>query len=74
MAKRPNGTTSLSPSIRELCSLPEASELLGVSRTTVFALIKRGDLQRVKIGARTFISRDSIDGFVHRLIQEESHA
>jgi predicted DNA-binding transcriptional regulator AlpA len=51
------------PSI--LVSQPEASRLLGgVSRATLWRMTKRGDLQRITIGSRSLITRDSIERLV----------
>jgi excisionase family DNA binding protein len=45
----------------------EAAELMSLSRTAVFGLIKAGDLRTVKIGGRRRIPRSSIDDYVARL-------
>ncbi len=45
----------------------EAAELMSVSRTAVFGLIRSGDLRAVKIGGRRRIPRTSIEDYVARL-------
>jgi excisionase family DNA binding protein len=56
---------------RRLVSIPEACELLGgVSRTTLYGLVKRGELTQARIGRRGFVTVESIDGYVARSIQQ----
>lgn len=43
-----------------LVSIPESCRLLSVGRTTVFQLLQSGELQKVKIGRRTLIKRQSV--------------
>jgi excisionase family DNA binding protein len=45
----------------------EAAEMLGIGRTTVYSLIKAGDLHPIKIGTRTLISMDELEAYVDRL-------
>jgi hypothetical protein len=39
----------------------------GLGRTMVYRLITAGELQLVKIGTRSFITAESIDGYLARL-------
>jgi excisionase family DNA binding protein len=51
-----------------LVSIDEArAKLGGISRTTVYQLIDKGELVKVNIGSRGLITADSIDGYVRRL-------
>jgi excisionase family DNA binding protein len=45
---------------RLTASIDETAELLGVGRTTVYAMIDNEELQRVKVGRRSLISLASI--------------
>lgn len=45
---------------RTALSVTEAAEELGVSRATLYGLIRSGDLPSMKIGARQLISRDAL--------------
>lgn len=45
-------------------SVAEAAELLGVSRPTVYQLIKRDDFPVFKVGTRTLISRTGLEEWV----------
>jgi excisionase family DNA binding protein len=52
---------------RVLYSIKEARVLLGgISQTTVYALLRTGELASVVIGCRRFISKDAISEFVKR--------
>ena len=48
----------------------EAANVMSISRTAVFGLIKSGDLRAVKIGGRRRIPRTSIEDYVARLVGE----
>ena len=50
-----------------LLSVPEAAQLLGVGRSTVYALVSTGDLQAVKIGSRSLIRRSDAENLIERL-------
>lgn len=52
-----------------LCTVPEAAALLGVGRTSIYELMKSGDLRSVKIGARRLVLRASIESFVADLLE-----
>ena len=43
------------------------TELGGVSRPTVYALVNRGELVKVNIGRRGFITGESLAAYVGRL-------
>ncbi|MDO8396557.1 MAG: helix-turn-helix domain-containing protein [Bradyrhizobium sp.] len=45
-------------------SIQETCGLLSIGRTTLYALIGRGDLTVLKIGRRTLISAKSLDAFI----------
>lgn len=48
----------LTYSIRETC------EILGISRSKCFGLIKNGDLRVTKLGSRTLIPRKALEALV----------
>jgi uncharacterized Fe-S cluster-containing radical SAM superfamily enzyme len=57
---------------RLLVPIPDAcSELGGVSRTTVYDLANRGELVKVNIGRRGFITGESLAAYVDRLAGQE---
>lgn len=57
-----------------LVSIQEAREkwLGGLGRTTVYELIDKGELVKVNIGRRSFITADSLAAYVNRLSEAAS--
>ena len=57
-----------------LVSIQEAREkwLGGVGRTTVYELIKRGELTQVHVGRRSFLTAKSLAAYVDRLTEAAS--
>jgi excisionase family DNA binding protein len=55
----------------DLLTLPEVWAALRVSRATVTRLIARKALPVVKVGRRTFVTRQALEAFVRR---QETHA
>lgn len=46
----------------------EVMELLGgIGRTTLHELVVSGDLEKVKVGRRAFITAESIDAYLDRI-------
>lgn len=65
MNSNPDITT---PDDRLLVPLPDVSiRLGGIGRSTVYNLIKSGDLVKVNIGTRGFITAKSIAAYVDRI-------
>lgn len=53
---------------RLLVPIPEGCKVLGgIGPTTMYELIKRGELTKVNIGRRGFITADSMAAYVQRL-------
>ncbi len=50
-----------------LFAITEAATILGIGRTNVYALLKRGELRSVKIGGRRLIPRAALEAFVDEL-------
>lgn len=51
-----------------LIPVPSAcAQLGGVSRTTLYELVKQCELVKVNIGRRGFITAESLEGYVKRL-------
>jgi len=51
---------------RQLLSVNDVVEATGIGRTTIFSLLKSGDLKAVKVGHRTFVRPSDLDEFVKR--------
>jgi excisionase family DNA binding protein len=47
-------------------TINEASAACGISRTTIYGLIKAGELTPVKIGARTLIAHADLEALIER--------
>jgi excisionase family DNA binding protein len=52
---------------RLLYPVREAAAQLGIQRTSLYALLKGGELERVKIGRRTLVTAGSLVEYVDRL-------
>jgi excisionase family DNA binding protein len=63
------GVNAMSELVNRLVSIQEAREqwLGGIGRTTVYELIKRGELTQVHVGRRGFITSESLAAYVDRL-------
>jgi len=48
----------------------DAAALMGVGVSTVYRLLKRGELTRLKLGHRTLIRLSEIEAFIDRLAVE----
>ena len=54
-----------------LLSVRESCPVIGVSRSRMFELIARGELESVKIGRRRLVPREAIDTYIERLRAEQ---
>lgn len=53
---------------QKLYSIRDAAQQLGgIGRTTVYELAKRGDVELVKIGARSFVTNESLNAYLRTL-------
>ena len=50
----------------DLISQEQASYTLGISRTTLWRLIKASEIEGIAIGSRTLISRASIEAYIEK--------
>ena len=55
MPKKPLNVAALSYSV------PDAAEIIGISKSTLYAMISAGTIQCVRLGGRTLIRRADID-------------
>jgi len=52
-----------------LVAIPDVPNYLGdISRSKVYELVASGELTRIRIGRRAFISGESIAGFLDKLL------
>lgn len=53
-------------------SIPEAVSASGIGRTTLFGLIKRGELPSVKVGRRRYVPVNALRSYLERLEAEQN--
>ncbi len=53
-------------------SIAQATNIIPVSRTTFYELIKRGELETVHVGARQLIPHKSLVDYLNRLSTEQA--
>jgi excisionase family DNA binding protein len=56
---------------RRMLTVEQAAEVLSVGRTTMFALVKSGEIESVRIGYLRRIPADAIDAYVASLVAEQ---
>ena len=53
-----------------LVSVEEAAGLLGIGRTTLYELIRRGEVRPIRIGRCVRIPQRELEAYIDRLIAE----
>jgi excisionase family DNA binding protein len=59
---------------RLLLTVEEAAERIGICRSNMFKLIRRGEIQSVGVGRLRRVTPDALEDFVRRLSAEEDPA
>ena len=57
---------------RVMLTAEQAAAVLGIGRTNMFALIKRGEIESVKVGRLRRVPADAIDAYTERLSAEQN--
>ena len=52
----------------------DTADYLGISRTGVWRLLKKGEFPCVRIGGRTLFRREDLDAFIQRQVQTSKAA
>ena len=52
--------------VRKALSVEMAAEMLGISRSMGFKLIRRGELRSIKAGTRTLVPVAAVDEFIEK--------
>jgi excisionase family DNA binding protein len=60
--KKKNSPTSMAD-LSNLITPTEAARIRGVTRAAITALVKRGRLQAVEVGGRSFLRRTEVESF-----------
>jgi excisionase family DNA binding protein len=68
---RPKASAQVSQE-KLMLSIPEVGLRLGIGRTSVYGLIKRGTLKTIKLGTRTLIPAEDIMQFVAELKRSQN--
>jgi Helix-turn-helix domain len=60
---------------RAIYPVPEAKQILGgIGTTTIYELMKTGEIERVNIGRRAFVTATSLVAYVDRLSEAAGKA
>ena len=59
---------------RMMLTPEQAAEALGIGRTTIFALIKSGEIESIRIGRLRRVPADAIKAYTSRLSTEQNGA
>jgi excisionase family DNA binding protein len=60
----------MDPVTKRLVPMPDTMRLLGdLGRTKLYELIKDGEITKVKIGSRSFVTAESLDAYLERLVE-----
>ncbi len=54
-------------------SIMKATEYLGISRSMLYRLLDKRDIDSFHIGARRFISKSALDSFIRKQVEAESY-
>ncbi len=59
--------------VRRLVPMPASQEVLGgIGRTKLYELVSEGEITKVNIGSRSFITAESLEKYLDRLVTEAS--
>ena len=58
--------------LHQCVSVVEMCRQLSIKRTKAYALIRAHEVEKLKIGSRTLITKRSIDAFIERRLVEET--
>lgn len=53
-------------------SVPEAAELLGLSRSSAYAAVKRGDIPSVRVGGRVLVSMRALEQLINPVNENDA--
>lgn len=63
-----------SPVAPALVSIPAACHILSCGKSTLYELIRRGELRSAKFGGKRVLSRAEVEGYAARLIEDAAKA
>ncbi|WNG92651.1 excisionase family DNA-binding protein [Mycobacterium sp. ITM-2016-00318] len=63
-------TEALAEAVNRLHNIKSAQDRLGVGRSTIFALLRSGELRSVQVRSRRLIPEQAIVDFINRLDQQ----
>ena len=53
-------------------SIPTAASMIGVGRTTLYGLIRSGEVETIRIGSRRLVVVDSLHAYIARQCAEQT--
>lgn len=68
------GEKMQTPQIPAALSVSDAAVQMGISRATVYRLLRGGDLPSLKIGSRRLIRRDALNSFLEAMSDTKGNA
>jgi len=55
-----------------LVTMEEGAQMLGCGRTAIYELVRRGEIESIKLGRSRRIPMNALEAFVQRLRQEQA--
>jgi excisionase family DNA binding protein len=59
---------------RVLLSIEAAAERLSIGRTTMYALVKSGQIKTVRVGRRRLVPTDELTAYINRIATDEDNS
>jgi excisionase family DNA binding protein len=60
--------------VRKLYPAAECRELLGIGKTFFYVLVRRNELEIIRLGRRSYVTAEAIDGLISRSRRPVSRA
>ncbi|MFC0039590.1 helix-turn-helix domain-containing protein [Actinomadura rayongensis] len=74
VTERHDEAPGIAPEANKLYTVEEAAGRLRIGRTTIYELIREGELDSVQIGRRRLIPVEAVDAFLSSVVRRRSSA